>query len=98
MIDLPLTEHWPANVLARAFTEKQLCEAIAYLEMVRTSEMIPGPEMFNLGISPLNYNTEEIVAVQRKLALAVQKRRLTVQSTRTSSHKRRTRMTGNVAA
>jgi len=98
MIDLPPTEHWPADVLARAFTEKQLCEAIAYLELVRTSEMIPGPEMFNLGISPLEYSIEEIVAVQRRLALAVQKRRLIMSSVQTSSHKRRMRMIGSVAA
>lgn len=76
MIHLPLTENWPAHTLAKTFDEKLLCEAIAYLELVLTKELIPGPELNNLGISPLDFTKEEIVAVQRKLAMAIGKIRL----------------------
>ena len=69
--ELPPTEHWPAKVLARTFSEVQLREGIAYLERVRTGKYTPGPEMFNLGISPLDYTSEEIEAVQNRLALAI---------------------------
>jgi len=75
MLDLAPIEHWPAPVLARTFSEKQLYEAIAYLELVRTGKLVPGPEMFRLGISPLEYNQQEIVAIQHRLALAVHHQR-----------------------
>jgi hypothetical protein len=71
MLDLAPIEHWPAPVLASAFSEKQLSEAIAYLELVRTGKLVPGPEMFRLGVSPLDYSPQEIVAVQNRLALAI---------------------------
>lgn len=92
-IELPPIESWPVSVLVKTFAEEDLCEAIAYLEMVRTSEYTPGPEMFNLGISPLEYSNEEIVAVQCRLALAVSR----IRQTRGTS-RGRTRMTGRVAA
>lgn len=75
MIDLAPTENWPAHVLAKTFSEDRLYEGIAYLELVRTGEVTPGPEMFRLGVSPLDYTNEEIEAVQRKLALAVSHQR-----------------------
>jgi hypothetical protein len=71
MLDLPPTEHWPARILAKSFSEEDLARAIAYLELVRSGEYIPGPEMFVLGIDVLEYTTEEVEAVQRKLALAI---------------------------
>lgn len=73
MIRLPLTENWPAHTLAITFDEKSLCEAIAYLELVLTKELMPGPELNNLGISPLDFTDEELLAVQRKLAMAIGK-------------------------
>ena len=71
MFELAPTEHWPAQVLAKTFSEDQLADGIAYLELVRTGELTPGPEMFRLGVSPLDYTTEELEAVQRRLALAI---------------------------
>jgi hypothetical protein len=71
LIKLPLTENWPSTILAKTFSERELCEAIAYLELVRTSKLSPGPELNNLGISPLDYTMYEIEAVQRKLASAI---------------------------
>jgi hypothetical protein len=71
MFELAPTENWPAHILARTFSESQLSDGIAYLELVRIEELTPGPEMFRLGVSPLSYTTEELEAVQRKLALAI---------------------------
>jgi hypothetical protein len=71
MLDLPSTEHWPAHILARTFPRRELCEAIAYLELVRTGKWMPGPEIDRLGIDPLTYTNEELEAVQRRLALAI---------------------------
>ena len=88
MIELPATEHWPAKVLAKTFSERQLCEAISYLDLVLTGELIPGPEMYQLGIDVLNHTEEELRAVQNRLALAIQKQ----------SHRFCIRMIGKVAA
>jgi hypothetical protein len=71
MLVLPPTEHWTANVLSRAFTRRELCEAITYLELVLTGRFVPGPEIARLGIDPLTHTPEELDAVQHRLALAV---------------------------
>ena len=64
-------DHWPAKILAKTFKEDDLLEAISYLDLVLKEELTPGPEMFSLGISPLDYNKEELVAVQHRLMLAL---------------------------
>jgi len=74
-LELPPTENWPAHTLAKTFHEDDLSLSIAYLECVLLGEICPGPEMFRLGISPLNYCDEELQAVQRKLALAISYKR-----------------------
>ena len=72
MIDLPLTGNWKASIIAKTFTKDELCRAICYLELAIREEIHLGPEMHNLGIS-LEHNEEELIAIQRKLALAIQK-------------------------
>jgi hypothetical protein len=72
-VDLPTTERWPARTLAKWFGEIQLGRAIAYLELVRTGKITPGPEIEKLlgNDSCLTWTFEEVDAVQRKLALAI---------------------------
>ena len=82
MIKLPCIGHWPAHVLAKSFSEEDLCRGISYLELVKREVVIPGPEMFALGISPLDWSVEEVIAVQNRLSLAIMKQRsLTVMTT-----------------
>lgn len=85
MLVLPPTEHWTANVLSRAFTRRELCEGIAYLELVRSGKFVPGPEIARLGIDPLTHTSEELDAVQRRLALAVLHQDLATRDTCTYS-------------
>lgn len=71
LLSLPTIDYWPAKVLAKTFRRRELCEGIAYLELVRTGRFVPGPEIARLGINPLTYTPEELDAVQHRLALAV---------------------------
>lgn len=70
MIQLPRIEKHTAHVLCERFQESELLEAIAYIELVLRQEIIPGGELFLLGID-LNYSIQELLAVQNRLALAV---------------------------
>jgi hypothetical protein len=72
-IDLPTTEHSTARELAAWCSDTQLSRAITYLEMVRIGQIDPGPEIDKLlgEDSLLTWNTEEIDAVQRRLALTL---------------------------
>jgi len=72
MLHLPPIDSWPAHILAKAFSEEELCEAHAYLEMVSQGVMRPGPEMANLGMGP-NWTIYEVLAVQHRLELAIHK-------------------------
>jgi hypothetical protein len=77
MLDLPTTENLPARTIAKNFDLPQISRAISYLELVRTRRITPGQELLRLlgpdesGLTLLNWEMEEIVAVQRKLALAI---------------------------
>ena len=74
-IKLPLTENWPSHIIAKAaHTDEDLECAITYLELVMEDEVFPGEELFSLGVNPLEYNIEELLAVQNKLASAILKR------------------------
>ena len=72
-IDLPTTQHCTARELAVWCCDVQLARAITYLEMVRIGQIDPGPEIDKLlgEDSLLTWNTEEIDAVQRRLALTL---------------------------
>ena len=73
MIELPNIECRTADGLVGVFDEDELMCAIAYLELVYTERLIPGPELFRLGISPLEYTDQELWAVQNRCALGIQK-------------------------
>ena len=75
-LKLPNTENWPAHIIAEAaYTDEELGEAITYLELVKSEEVFPdGNLLHSLGINVLQYNIEELLAVQNKLANAVLKR------------------------
>lgn len=75
MIDLPNIDGKTADGLVGVFDEDELLCAIAYLELVYTGKVIPGPELFRLGISPLEYTDQELWAVQNRCALGIQKMR-----------------------
>jgi hypothetical protein len=70
VIQIPLIENHTAKELCNLFQESELLDAIAYIELVFRQEVIPGCELFRLGID-LNYSTQELWAVQNRLALAV---------------------------
>lgn len=71
MIQIPLIENHTPNVLCERFQESELLDAIAYIELVLRQEVIPGAELFRLGITAFSYSTQELWAVQNRLALAV---------------------------
>lgn len=76
MIYLPNIETKTADALVGVFEEDELLCAIAYLELVYTGKLIPGPELFRLGIDALEYTDQELWelwAVQNRCALAIQK-------------------------
>ena len=76
-VDLPITGHSTARELAQWFADEQLARSIAYLELVLTEKIKPGPEIEKLlgENSCVNFRLEEkkweIEAVQRRLAFAL---------------------------
>jgi len=72
-VDLPTTEHATAQELAVWCADVQLARAITYLELIHSKQIIPGPEIEKLlgEDSLLTWNTWEVDAVQRRLALAL---------------------------
>lgn len=75
MTSLPPIDSWPAHILAKTFSEEELCEAHAYLELVYQGMIRPGPEMANLGMHS-NWSIYEVLAVQHRLELAIRKIRV----------------------
>lgn len=71
MIELPEIGHRTAQELCGLFREQELLDAIAYLELVIEKRVIPGAELFRLGVDALNYSTQELWAVQHRLALSI---------------------------
>lgn len=63
--------NWPASTLAKSFSYDELSEIISYLQLALDGEVIPGAELYRLGIDALNYTNEELQAVQNKVALAI---------------------------
>ena len=76
-VDLPATGNQSARQLAASqISEGQLARAIAYLELVRSKKINPGPEIEKLfGQDTLltwnNADMAELNAVQNRLALAI---------------------------
>ena len=71
MIYLPEIGDRTARELCGLFQEQELLDAIVYLELVITKRVIPGAELYRLGIDGLNYSVQELWAVQNRLALGV---------------------------
>jgi len=70
-VDLPLTEHWSARVLAFSISEIQLRRAITYLELIRIKKISPGPELGCLLGTSSGWTMDDIDAMQRRLSLAI---------------------------
>jgi hypothetical protein len=70
MINIPQIGNLTAKELCGLFQEPELLDSIAYLELVINKQLSPGAELFRLGIE-LNYSTQELWAVQNRLALAI---------------------------
>jgi hypothetical protein len=70
MIPLPWIGNLTAKELCGLFQESELLDTIAYLELVINKQVSSGAELFRLGIE-LNYSTQELWAVQNRLALGI---------------------------
>lgn len=71
MIELPEIGNRTARELCGLFREQELLDAIAYLELVIKKQVMPGAELFRLGVNALNYSTQELWAIQHRLALGI---------------------------
>lgn len=72
-VDLPTTGNSSAREIAVWCSDSQLGRAIAYLELVKSKQINPGPEIERLfgENTLLSWTFEEVIAVQHKLALAL---------------------------